>query len=78
MFAEDTNISTQGKTGTEIQDRLNMDLENVHQWQISNKLTFNKKKTEYMIVGSQQRISNCCRAIGTSHDMQQGLRIETK
>ena len=58
MFADDTNISTQGKTCTEIQDRLNTDLENVHRWLISNKLSFNKKKTEYMIVGSRQRMSN--------------------
>jgi hypothetical protein len=58
MFADDTNISTQGKTDTEIQERLNTDLENVHQWLTSNKLTLNKNKTEYMIVGSRQRISN--------------------
>ena len=58
MFADDTNISTQGKTDTEIQERLNTDLENVHQWLTSNKLTLNKKKTEYMIVGSRQRIPN--------------------
>jgi hypothetical protein len=31
MFADDTNISTQGKTDTEIQERLNTDLENMHQ-----------------------------------------------
>ena len=59
MFADDTNISSQGKiTCTEIQYRLNTDLENVHQCLLSNKLTFNKKKTEYMIVGSRQRMSN--------------------
>jgi hypothetical protein len=53
MFADDPNISTQGKTDTEIQERLNTDLENMHQWLTSNKLTLNKKKTEYMIVGSR-------------------------
>ena len=58
MFADGTNISTQGKTDTEIQERLNTNLENVHQWLISNKLTLNNEKTEYMIVGSRQRISN--------------------
>ncbi len=58
MFADDTNITTHGRTDIEIQKRLNTDLENVHQWLISNKHTPNKKKTEYMIVGSRQRISN--------------------
>ena len=58
MFADDTNISTQGTTEHEIQERLNADLENVHQWLVANKLTLSKQKTEYMIIGSRQRISN--------------------
>jgi hypothetical protein len=40
------------------QERINVDLENVHQWLLANKLTLNKDKTEYMIIGSRQRISN--------------------
>ena len=35
-----------------------MDLENVHQWLLANKLTLNKDKSEYMIICSRQRISN--------------------
>jgi hypothetical protein len=58
MFADDTNISTKGKTNAELQERINVDLENVHQWLLANKLTLNKDKTEYMIIGSRQRISN--------------------
>ena len=42
----------------EIQERLNADLENVHQWLVAHKRTLNKQKTEYMIIGSRQRISN--------------------
>ncbi len=33
-------------------------LENLHQWLLANKLTLNKGKTEYMIIGPRQRISN--------------------
>ena len=58
MFVYDTNISTQGTTEYEIQERLNADLENVHQWLVANKLTLKKQKTECMIIGSRQRISN--------------------
>ena len=58
VFADDTNISTHGDTGNEVQERLNADLENVHQWLLANKLTLNKQKTEYMIISSRQRISN--------------------
>ncbi|CAB3989406.1 Hypothetical predicted protein [Paramuricea clavata] len=58
MFADDTNVSTNGKTNDELQERINVDLENIHQWLLANKLTLNKDKTEYMIIGSRQRISN--------------------
>ena len=58
MFANDTNISTNGKTNDELQERINVDLENVHQWLLANKLTLSKDKTEYMIISSRQRISN--------------------
>ena len=58
MFADDTNISTNGKTNDELQERINVDLENVHQWLFANKLTLNKDKTEYMIIGSRQRIQS--------------------
>ena len=57
MFADDTNISTSGKTGDKLQERLNADLENVHLWLHAKKLTHIKNKTEYMIIGSRQRIS---------------------
>ncbi len=56
MFADDTNISTTGKTNDELQERVNLDLKNVHQLFLANKLTFNKDKTEY--IGSRQQISN--------------------
>ncbi len=58
MFADDTNISTNGKTNDELQERINVGLENVHQWLLPYKLTLNRDKTEYMIIGSRQRISN--------------------
>ncbi|CAB3999800.1 Hypothetical predicted protein, partial [Paramuricea clavata] len=60
MFSDDTkiNISSNGKTNDELQERINADLENVHQWLLANKLILNKDKTECMIIGSRQRISN--------------------
>jgi hypothetical protein len=51
MFAEDTNISTNGKTNDELQERIKVDLENLQQWLLAKKLTLNKDKTEYMIIG---------------------------
>ena len=72
MFADDTNISTNGKTNDELQERINVDLENIHQWLLANKLTLNKDKTEYMIIGSRQRISNL---VLTDHKIELGESV---
>jgi hypothetical protein len=34
---------------SELEERLNTDLENIHKWLIANKRTLNKQKTEYMM-----------------------------
>ena len=56
MFADDTNLTASGSTSTELYNKLNNDLENIHEWLLANKLTLNTSKTEYMIVGSRQRL----------------------
>ena len=56
MFADDTNLTASGNTITELHNKLNNDLENIHQWLLANKLTFNTSKTEYMMVGSRQKL----------------------
>ena len=40
-----------------IQLNLNHDLGNLNKWLISNKLTLNTAKTEYMLIGSRQKLS---------------------
>lgn len=57
LFADDTNLSISGATTCEIEEKLEIDLNNVHQWLLVNKLTLNEKKTEYMLIGSGQRLS---------------------
>ncbi len=56
MFADKTNLTASGSTSTELYNKLNNDLENIHQWLLANKLTLNTSKTEYMIVGFRQRL----------------------
>ena len=46
MFDDNTILSTRGKSIIEVEDKLNTDLENVHQWLMANKLLLNKDKTE--------------------------------
>jgi hypothetical protein len=57
MFADDTNLTTNGGSSDEVITKLNVDSERVHQWLLANRLTLNKEKTEYMIIGSKQRLA---------------------
>ena len=38
MFADETNLTASGNTITELHNKLNNDLENIHQWLLANKL----------------------------------------
>ncbi len=58
MFADDTQIETAGYDVNTIAEELNQDLENVSVWVSANKLTLNKTKTEYMIIGSNRRVNH--------------------
>jgi hypothetical protein len=51
-----------------VEDSLNNELENIHQWLLSNKLTLNVEKTEYMIIGTRRRLSNLSQNISVSID----------
>ena len=57
MFADDTNMYCQADSTADIEAMINFDLNNVHQWLLSNKLTLSVEKTDYMIIGSRQRLN---------------------
>jgi hypothetical protein len=48
MYADDTNITTTGKSIKEIVFGANVNLENIRIWLKANKLTINITKTEYL------------------------------
>ena len=58
LIADNTNLTTAGKSVEDIQNNLNVDLEKVHRWLLANKLTINTEKTEYMLIGSQQSLND--------------------
>ena len=68
MYADDTNLSFAGNNVLDIEQNLNQDLENVNEWLIANKLTLNQSKTEFMLIGSRQRI----RTFETSPSLETG------
>ena len=57
MYADDTHLTYAGDNAVNIQLHLNQDLENVHNWLRADKLTLNMTKTEFMHIGSRQRLS---------------------
>jgi hypothetical protein len=57
MYADDTNITTTGKSIKEIViGANNADLENIRMWLKANKLTINVTKTEYMFIASDSNL----------------------
>ena len=55
MYADDTHITCAGVDVNLIQSNSeNHDLDNLNKWLISNKLTLNSAKTEFMLIGSSQ------------------------
>ena len=57
MYADDTHLTYASDNVDNIQLHLNQYLENVHNWLRANKLTLNMTKTEFMLIGSRQRLS---------------------
>ena len=57
MYADGTHLTYAGDNADNIQLHLSQDLENVHNWLRANKLTLNMTKTEFMLIGSRQRLS---------------------
>ena len=57
LFADDTSKSCASNSLDEIQYAIKSDLENLNNWLVADKLSLNKAKTEFMIIGSRQKIN---------------------
>ena len=55
MYADDTSISIAASSLSELELALNAELANLHEW--LNKLSLNIAKTEFMLIGSRQRLA---------------------
>lgn len=56
MYADDTHLTFASNNIDDIESYLNQDLANVNEWLIANRLTLNHTKTEFMLMGSRQRL----------------------
>jgi len=57
MYADDTHLTFADNTVSNIDRNLNEDLSRVNYWLTANKLMLNASKTEFMLIGSRQRLS---------------------
>ena len=68
MYANNTHITYAGVDVNSIQLNLNHDLDNLNKWLTSNKLTLNSAKTEFMLIGSRQKLSTLSNPLKISID----------
>ena len=57
LFADDTNLTASSETITDVESIMNSELANPKEWLISNKLSLNVAKTEFMVIGSKQMLN---------------------
>ena len=57
MYADDTPLTYADKNVNIIQSCLNEDLLNISKWLIANKLTLNMSKTDFLLIGSRQKLN---------------------
>ena len=69
MYADDTHITYAGADLHSIQSSLNYDLNNIHKWLLRNKLTVDTTKTEYMLIGSRQKLNTLSESLDLSIDV---------
>ena len=55
MYADDSNISFQSSNLNELEKIMISDLSRLNIWLKANRLSLNKAKTEYMIIGTRQK-----------------------
>ena len=51
-----SNIIVAANSVTELEQIMNSELKNLHQWLLANRLSLNVAKTEFMIIGSRRRL----------------------
>ena len=56
MYADDTSISVTASNHSDLEAKTNAELERVNAWLITNKLSLNIAKTEFMTIGSRQKL----------------------
>jgi len=57
MYADDTHLTFASSDVAHPEENMNDDLTKITEWFMANKLALNKSKTEFMLIGSRQRLN---------------------
>jgi hypothetical protein len=77
MFADDTSISYSENTTGELQNVINSELKKLNSWLITNRLGLNIVKTEFMVIGSQQKLRSIDSEINIRINENEITRVES-
>ena len=66
MYADDTNMTFTACSIPELERDMNIDLQFLQNWLTTNRLTLNVFKTEFMLVGSRQRVATLTQELDLS------------
>ena len=58
LFADDTNLTFSGCSFPALQNKMSKDLKGIASWLSANRLTLNVQKTDFMVIGSRQRVAS--------------------
>ena len=58
LFADDTNLAFSGCSFPALQNKMSKDLKSIASCLSANRLTLNVLKTNFMVVGSRQRVAS--------------------
>ena len=58
MFADDTNLTATGETIDDVEVAINSDLHNLREWLLTNQLSLNVAKIQFMLIGSKPLVKN--------------------
>ena len=57
MYADDTTLTSSAEDPCFLEHKMNYDMNLIQPWLSANRLTLNVKKTKYMLIGSQFKLS---------------------
>ena len=58
MYSDDTHLTYADNEICSLEASFKQDLLNINNWLIANKLTLNMTKTEFMLIGSRQKLNS--------------------